>query len=41
MQGNQNFLPSQLTIGNYTILTNEVLGKGATGTVYKGTIFNT
>ena len=30
-------LPS--SIGNYSILSNEVLGKGATGIVYRGTLF--
>lgn len=28
-------------IGNYTLLSNEPLGKGATGTVYKGTLRST
>ena len=38
MQGQTNSLSHPNSIGNYSILSNDVLGKGATGTVYKGTI---
>lgn len=33
--GNASHLPTQ--VGNYTIFSHELLGRGATGSVYKGT----
>jgi hypothetical protein len=37
MNPNQHQFPSSLDLGNYTLCKQAVLGKGATGTVYRGT----
>ena len=34
---NASLPPTQ--VGNYTLLSHELLGRGATGSVYKGTSF--
>ena len=36
MQAKTNTPKHSLKVGNYSVLTNDVLGKGATGTVYRG-----
>lgn len=36
IQMKTNGFPGSKTVGNYTVLLNEPLGKGATGIVYKG-----
>jgi len=38
---NQNHSPNLVDLGNYTLCNQMVLGKGATGIVYKGTIIIT
>lgn len=37
MEMKTNSFQGNVVIGNFTLLSNEPLGKGATGTVYKGT----